>query len=81
MVYAYKLISQQPLIEAVVIHRQVDHPYEIADSNMACGLRNVNGTPKFAYDVYKYMDHPNSYYTDFALPIIGASSWAQLGVQ
>lgn len=48
---------------------------------MACGLRHSNGTPKFAYDVYKFMDHPNSTYTDFALPIIGASSWAQLGVQ
>lgn len=81
MVYAYKLLSQQPMVEAVIIHRQVDHPYEIKDSNMACGLRNMNGTPKFAYDVYKFMDHPNSYYTDFALPIIGASSWAQLGVQ
>ena len=81
MVYAYKLISQQPLIEAVIIHRQVDHPFEIADSNMACGLRRTDGTPKFAYDVYKFMDHPNSYYTDFALPIIGASTWAQLGVQ
>ena len=81
MVYAYKIMSQQPLVEAVIIHRQVDHPYEIADSNMACGLRRADGTPKFAYEVYKYMDHPNSPYTDFALPIIGASSWAQLGVQ
>ena len=48
---------------------------------MAVGLRNANGSPKYAYDVFKFMDKGNSAYTDFALPIIGAGSWAELGVQ
>ena len=81
MVYAYKLTSQQPLIEAVIIHRQIDEIAEIASDGMAVGIRNADGSPKVAYDVYKHMDKGNSAYTDFALPIIGATSWAQLGVQ
>ena len=81
MVYAYKLTSQQPVIEAVIIHRQVDEAAEIVGDGMAVGLRNANGSPKYAYDVFKFMDKGNSAYTDFALPIIGAGSWAELGVQ
>ena len=38
-------------------------------------------THQLSYDIYKHMDKGNSAYTDFALPIIGATSWAQLGVQ
>ena len=81
MQYAYKLVAQQPLIEAVIIHRHIDHLSEIVSDGMAVGIRNADGSPKVAYEVYKYMDHPVSQYSDFALPIVGATSWAQLGVQ
>lgn len=81
MVYAYKLTSQQPVIEAVIIHRQIDNASEAINDGMACGIRNVDGSPKYAYNVFKFMDQGNSAYTDFALPIIGATSWTDLGVQ
>ncbi|MDO4515023.1 MAG: DUF5722 domain-containing protein [Lachnospiraceae bacterium] len=80
MTYGYKLMAAQPLIEAVIIHRDIDDAYEI-QQGMACGLRNANGTPKLAYEAFKYMDKPGSANSNFALGVIGASSWAQLGLQ
>lgn len=83
--YAYKLAERNPYIKAFVVHRMVDSPYEKASDKIACGLYNcdANGwatTPKQIYDVFKYIDTPQSAaYTQFALPIIGAGSWAQLG--
>ena len=79
MVYAYKLTSSNPFIEGVIIHRQVDHASEIVSDGMAVGIRTDAG-PKYAYNVFKYMDTGNTAYTDFALPIIGATSWADLGL-
>ena len=81
MVYAYKLCAQQPLIEAVISHRHIEHMAEIVGDGMAVGIRNADGSFKVAYEAYKYMDQPNSSHTDFALPILGVTSWAQLGVQ
>lgn len=84
--YAYKLAERNPYIKAFVVHRMVDSPYEKASDKIACGLYNcdANGwatTPKQVCDVFKYIDTPQSAaYTQFALPIIGASSWAALGV-
>ncbi len=84
--YAYKIASKSPYIKAFIVHRLVDSPYEKAHDNSACGLYNcdANGwatTPKQIYDVFKYIDTPQSAaYTQFALPIIGASSWAALGL-
>ncbi|MCD8037694.1 MAG: DUF5722 domain-containing protein [Lachnospiraceae bacterium] len=79
MVYAYKLTSSNPFIEGVIIHRQVDNASEVANDGMAVGIRTESGK-KYAYDVFKYMDTGNTAYTDFALPIIGAASWADLGL-
>lgn len=81
MQYGYKLAAQQPVIEAVIIHRHIDHMSEMVGDGMAVGIRDVNGAPKVAYEVYKYMDQPNSAYSNFGLPYIGATSWADLGVQ
>jgi hypothetical protein len=81
MVYAYKLTSSNPYIEGIVFHRQVDHASEIKNDGMALGIRSETGT-KYSYYVFANMDKGNTFqYTDFALPIIGASSWAQLGLQ
>lgn len=81
MVYGFKIASQNPFIEGVIIHRQVDHASEIAGDGMAVGIRTETGV-KYAYNVFKYMDKGNTpQYTDFALPYIGAASWAQLGLQ
>ena len=80
IVYAYKLISSNPLIEGIVFHRQVDHAAEIIGDGMAVGIRTETGI-KYSYNVFKNMDKGNSpQFTDFALPIIGAVSWQQLGL-
>ena len=84
--YAYKLAEKNPLIKGFIVHRTVDNVYEKNADKIACGLYNCDGnglatTPKMMYDVFKYIDTPQSAaYTQFALPLIGASSWAALGV-
>ncbi len=80
IVYSYKLIANNPFIQGIVYHRQVDHASEIAGDGIAGGIRTETGT-KYAYGVFANMDKGNSpEYTDFALPIIGAASWAELGL-
>lgn len=79
LVYAYKKAMSLPEIEAFIIHKQNDDPGEAA-SAVSYGLR-VGDRKRYAYEVFKFMDTGNTAYTDFALPIIGASSWAQLGLQ
>jgi hypothetical protein len=44
---------------------------------MAVGIMTSAGVPKQAYAAFKIMDTGN---TDYLLPILGASSWADLGV-
>ena len=81
MQYAYKLAVANPFIQGVIIHRHVDHISEVINDGMAVGLRDVNGAPKVAYTVFKYMDHTGTPYDNFALPYVGVSSWGQLGLQ
>ncbi len=85
--YAYKLAERNPLIQSFIVHRAVDNVYEKNADKIACGILNCDDasgfptTPKQIYDVFKYIDTPQSAaYTQFALPIIGASSWTALGV-
>ncbi|MFG6367611.1 MAG: hypothetical protein K1W16_04175 [Lachnospiraceae bacterium] len=79
LVYAYKKAMSLPEIEAFIVHKQHDDAAEAA-SPVSYGLR-VGDRKRYAYDVFKFMDTGNTAYTDFALPLIGASSWAQLGLQ
>lgn len=78
LVYAFKKAMSLPEIDAFIIHKQNDELAEAA-SPESYGLR-VGDMKRYAYDVFKYMDTGNPAYTDFALPIIGVSSWAQLGL-
>lgn len=78
LVYAYKKAESLPEIEAFIIHKQNDDASEAA-SAVSYGLR-VGDRKRYAYDVFKFMDTGNTAYTDFALPIIGVSNWAQLGL-
>lgn len=83
--YAYKLAERNPHIKSFIVHRTVDNIYEKTHDGISCGIFNcdANGlaaAPKQMYDVFKYIDTPQSAaYTQFALPIIGAPSWAALG--
>ncbi len=64
----------------------MDNLYELNADKIACGLFNcdANGlaaAPKMIYNVYKFIDTPQSAaYTQQLLPVIGASSWQSLGV-
>jgi hypothetical protein len=77
MVYAYKLAAQNPYIEGIIIHREIDHDSEIISDGMAVGIMTSAGVPKQAYSAFKIMDTGD---TSYLLPVLGASSWAQLGV-
>jgi hypothetical protein len=79
MVYAYKLAASNPLIEAVIIHRQVDHQSEIVNSGMAVGIMSPTGAQKPAYAAFKIMDTGD---TNYLVPSLGLgkTSWAELGL-
>ena len=80
MQYAYKLAASNPFIEGIVIHRQIDHASEVANDGMAVGIRDAGGVPKVSFEMFKYMDTAAPTYANFALPYIGVSSWAELGL-
>jgi hypothetical protein len=77
MVYAYKLAAQNPYIEGIIIHREVDNDSEIISDGMAVGIMTSAGVPKQAYSAFKIMDIGD---TSYLLPYLGATSWADLGV-
>lgn len=79
MVYAFKKFQSLPEISAFIIHKHLDDAGEVAQGR-SYGLKTIANQPKFAYNVFKTMD-VNPAVCDFALPYIGASSWAQLGLQ
>lgn len=80
MQYGYKLAASNPFIEGIVIHRQIDHASEVANDGMAVGIRDAGGAPKVSFNMFKYMDTADPTYANFALPYIGASSWADVGL-
>ncbi len=80
MQYAYKLAASNPFIEGIVIHRQIDHASEVANDGMAVGIRDAGGAPKVSFNMFKFMDTADPTYANFALPYIGASSWADVGL-
>lgn len=83
--YAYYKIFFAGGIDAFNYHRDIDHP---AEGGWKFGLwtwdpkhpllagNNMPGSPKYIYNVFKYIDTPRSLeVTNFALPIIGVSGW------
>ena len=78
IVYAYKKAEANEHIDSILFSRQTDAAEEIAQG-LALGLNHVDGSHKYAYNVYKYMDtDKEESYTDFAKSIIGISDWSQL---
>lgn len=78
LVYAFKLIQSNPYIKGVTVSTMMDNDFEVANDKLANGLLRSDGAQKPAYHAFQIMDKGN---TDHFLPYIGASSWAQLGVQ
>lgn len=78
LVYAFKLIQANPYIKGVAINSIIDNDFEVVNDKLAVGLMRSDTAQKPAYNAFKLMDKES---LDQFLPYIGASSWAQLGVQ
>lgn len=74
IVYAYKIAEMNPYIDAILFSRQTDAEDEIRKLKLYLGLDEVDGTHKYAYDVYKYMDTDEAEkYTGFVEEYTGYS--------
>ncbi len=75
IVYAYKVVEENPYIDSVLFSRQTDAEEEM-EQGLALGINHMDGTHKYVYKVYKYMDtEEEEKYTDFAKEIIGITEW------
>lgn len=76
--YAYKIAEANQHIDSILFSRQTDAAEEIAQG-LAMGLNRTDGSHKYAYHVYKYMDtEQEEQYTGFAKSMIGISDWNQI---
>lgn len=65
-------------IDAFILARDIDSATEVAQG-LNMGLKNADGSPKAAYDIYKNIDGGNSLaVTEFAKGVIGISDWSQV---
>ncbi|MCM1173775.1 MAG: DUF5722 domain-containing protein [Blautia sp.] len=77
-VYAYKVIEANQYIDSMLFSRETDATLEI-NQGLALGICTLEGSRKSIYDAYKYVDTDQSAaHTDFALRIIGVSSWGEV---
>lgn len=74
--YAYLNAKYNQHIDAFIAVRDIDFQAEI-NQGLPMGLKNVNGTPKAAYNVYKYIDVDPSVTAPY-LGQIGISNWNQV---
>lgn len=77
IVYAYKMAEANPHIDSVLFSRQTDAEEEM-EQGLALGINHLDGSRKYVYNVYKYMDtEQQERYTDFAKKLIGINDWSQ----
>lgn len=77
-VYAYKVIEANQYIDSMLFSRETDAALEI-NQGLALGISTLEGNRKSIYDAYKYVDTDQAAaHTDFALRIIGVSSWSEI---
>lgn len=77
-VYAYKVIEANQYIDSMLFSRQTDASEEVSQG-LALGINTLGGGHKSIYNAYKYVDTAQAAeYTDFALGIIGVSSWNEI---
>lgn len=77
-VYAYKVIEANRYIDSMLFSRETDATEEVRQG-LALGINTLGGGHKSIYNAYKYVDTAEaSTYTDFALKIIGISSWSEI---
>lgn len=72
--YCYFILDANPYIDSFIMNRQTDAVEEVKQG-LAFGIYNVNQSPKYIYDVFKYIDTDKAdEYTDFMLEILRADS-------
>lgn len=77
-VYAYKVIEANQYVDSMLFSRETDAPEEVSQG-LALGICTQGGGRKSIYEAFKYVDTPEAAkYTDFALRVIGISSWDQV---
>lgn len=77
-VYAYKVIEANKYIDSMLLSRETDASSEVADG-LALGINTLGGVRKSIYNAFKYVDTAqSSEHTDFALGVIGISSWSEV---
>ena len=77
-VYAYKVIEANRYIDNMLFSRETDAASEVAQG-LALGINTQGGGRKSIYNAFKYVDTDQSAtYTDFALKVIGISSWNEV---
>lgn len=74
--YAYLNAKHNQHIDAFIAVRDIDYQAEI-NQGLPMGLKNLDGSPKAAYNVYKYIDIDESVTAPY-LSQIGISSWSQV---
>ena len=80
-VYAYKIIEANRYIDNMLFSRETDAASEVAQG-LALGINTQGGGRKSIYNAFKYVDTDQSAkYTDFALRVIGISSWSEVITQ
>lgn len=76
--YGYKVAQANPHIDSYLLSRETDALEEVVQG-LAFGLNNVDGSHKYAWNVYKYMDtEQEESYTSFAKSMIGIDSWSEI---
>ena len=74
----YRVVIVILIVDSMLFSRETDAPEEVAQG-LALGICTQGGGRKSIYEAFKYVDTPESaQYTDFALRVIGVSSWDQI---
>lgn len=77
-VYAYKVIEANQYVDSMLFSRETDASEEVSQG-LALGICTLGGGRKSIYEAFKYVDTPEAAkYTDFALRVIGITSWDQV---
>ena len=79
MAYAYQVAAGNPYIDAILFSRQTDAAEEIERLHLYLGIDHVDGTHKYAYGVYRYMDtEQEGAYTEGVKALIGIGDWDEI---
>ncbi len=79
IVYAYKVAEANPYINSVLFSRQTDAQEEAERLRLYLGIDHMDGSHKYAYEVFRYMDtEEGEKYAEFAKDIIGIESWDEV---